>query len=261
MRFNRRVLKEFLNSEPPHLAMIRAIEAQFYKKYLPLRGKVLDVGCGDGIFVWSVFERQKIDLGIDLDDSLWREAKERKNYKKVMKYDGKKIPINNESFDTVICNCVLEHVEDPENLVKEMARVTKSGGVFLATVVGKDFGDSFVGTKILGQIYKNWFNRKSIHVSCKNRKEWTNLFEKAGYKVIKMKTYFNYKGAGEFFEFTHYWGIGNLFSRKLTGKWTWGLALVCNKIWEKLAVFLMKKMKSKTDNEPYFFVVAEKIKT
>ena len=171
MKFSRRVLKEFLKSEPPHLAMIRSIEAEYYKKYLPLKGKILDVGCGDGIFAWSVFKRQKIDLGVDVDNSLWKEAKNRKNYLKVVNYDGKKLPVKSETFDTVICNCVLEHVIKPEKLVAEMMRVTKVGGIFLATVVGKDFGDSFVGTKILGQKYKNWFNRKSIHVSCKSRRE------------------------------------------------------------------------------------------
>ncbi len=261
MRFNRRVLKEFLSSEPPHLAMIRSIEAEYYNKHLPLSGKILDVGCGDGLFAWSVFKRQEIDLGIDLDDSLWKEAKERKNYKKVMKYDGKKIPIKGEHFDTVICNCVLEHVTKSEELVVEMARVIKTGGVLLATVVGKDFGNSFLGTKVVGPVYKNWFNRKSIHVSCKDRHEWTNLFEKAGFRVIEMKTYFNNKGAGEFFEFTHYWGIVNLISRKFTGKWANGLASVSNKIWEIMAMFLMNRMKSKTIDEPYFFVVAEKIRT
>jgi SAM-dependent methyltransferase len=44
------------------------------------------------------------------------------------------LPFSDRSFDTVMCTSVLEHVEEPERAVEEMARVLKPGGRLLITV-------------------------------------------------------------------------------------------------------------------------------
>ena len=48
---------------------------------------------------------------------------------KVVRYDGKKIPFENENFDRVIISHCLEHIPFPEEFIFEMMRVLKSGGV------------------------------------------------------------------------------------------------------------------------------------
>ena len=47
----------------------------------------------------------------------------------LISYDGKDIPFNDNTFDAVISNAVLEHVKDLPGIIKEMARVTKKSGV------------------------------------------------------------------------------------------------------------------------------------
>lgn len=42
--------------------------------------------------------------------------------------DAENLPFLEGTFDTVICNSVLEHVRDPEQAAREMARVLKPGG-------------------------------------------------------------------------------------------------------------------------------------
>lgn len=44
------------------------------------------------------------------------------------------IPVDSNSFDTVICTEVLEHVPDPISALKELVRVTSSGGQLIITV-------------------------------------------------------------------------------------------------------------------------------
>jgi SAM-dependent methyltransferase len=44
-------------------------------------------------------------------------------------YDGRSLPFESKSFDTVICIEVLEHTPDPQNLLNEIARVVKSDGI------------------------------------------------------------------------------------------------------------------------------------
>lgn len=42
------------------------------------------------------------------------------------------LPFASDSFDLVVCDNVLEHLENPEGVLREVARVLKPGGVFLA---------------------------------------------------------------------------------------------------------------------------------
>jgi ubiquinone/menaquinone biosynthesis C-methylase UbiE len=47
--------------------------------------------------------------------------------------DIESIPVNDESFDVVICTEVLEHVPEPIKALKEMSRILKKGGTILIT--------------------------------------------------------------------------------------------------------------------------------
>jgi ubiquinone/menaquinone biosynthesis C-methylase UbiE len=44
-----------------------------------------------------------------------------------------KIPVNDESFDVVLCTEVLEHVPDPISALKEMTRILRKGGTLIVT--------------------------------------------------------------------------------------------------------------------------------
>ena len=44
------------------------------------------------------------------------------------------IPVDDGFFDTIICNAVLEHVENPEEVLAEFARVVKPGGTLYLCV-------------------------------------------------------------------------------------------------------------------------------
>lgn len=48
--------------------------------------------------------------------------------------DAHAVPVIDDTFDSVICNAVVEHVFEPEKVVKEMIRVLKPGGYLYAEV-------------------------------------------------------------------------------------------------------------------------------
>lgn len=49
-------------------------------------------------------------------------------------YDGKVIPFLDQAFDVVLCTEVLEHVANPEEMIREIYRVLKNGGTGIVTI-------------------------------------------------------------------------------------------------------------------------------
>src|SRR5271170_2583532 len=87
---------------------------------IPASAKVLDVGCGDGSLDKLLLE-ERADISIDGIDVLLRN-----NFHiPVTRYDGKRIPHPDNSFDAVILIDVLHHAADPIALLKEVCRVTR----------------------------------------------------------------------------------------------------------------------------------------
>ncbi len=99
---------------------------------------VLDVGCGSGIVTrdLAILTKGKV-IGIDNSKDMINVAKEvLKNFDNVELFvnDADKIDFDDNTFDVVACNLVLMWSREPQKLVNEMARVTKSGGVVLASL-------------------------------------------------------------------------------------------------------------------------------
>jgi SAM-dependent methyltransferase len=98
---------------------------------LQLRGKVLDVGAGQSPWRdWlpPAASYQGIDVGHAGEFGM--EA----NRNDVLYYDGRTMPLADASFDAALCIEVLEHAEDPEALLTEIARVLRPQGRLLLTV-------------------------------------------------------------------------------------------------------------------------------
>jgi SAM-dependent methyltransferase len=92
-----------------------------------LSGKLLDVGCGSKPYQ-SLF-RVDAYIGLDIDSEVSRRVGIADHF-----YSGDKFPFIDSSFDSILCNQVLEHVFNPNEFVSEIVRVLKPGGVLLLTV-------------------------------------------------------------------------------------------------------------------------------
>jgi len=91
-----------------------------------LHGKLLDVGCGKKPYkeICSVDDY----VGIEVDRASDH------NTRADFYYDGKILPFEDETFDSVLSNQVFEHVFNPEQFLKEVNRVLKPDGLFLVSV-------------------------------------------------------------------------------------------------------------------------------
>ncbi len=93
--------------------------------------KVLDVGGGNG----QLLEWLHINNGtvLDISKSGLKEARQR-GYKTVQADVQKKYPVPESSFDAVICFETIEHIEKPVDMLRQIKRCLKPGGVLVLGV-------------------------------------------------------------------------------------------------------------------------------
>jgi len=217
-------IKKYLGNRPLLFSLIRSVEAVLFLKYKKyIKGKTLDFGCGDGFFAETVFGKRKIYIGLDLNDSQAIEAEKNQVYKKTVFYDGKKIPFSNNYFDSIISNCVLEHIPNLKNSLKEINRVLKPNGYFLTTVMTDNWEKNLFVRKIFGQFYVDFMRKKQDHYHLLSKNQWIKTFQSIGFKVIKIYPYLN-QYQSQLLDIFHYFSLPSLFSYHFFRKWVWQIA-------------------------------------
>lgn len=89
-----------------------------------VRGRLLDAGCGNRPY--APWYEPLVESSVALDATPHGGVD-------VVGY-ADRLPFAGETFDTVLCTEVLEHVQDAERAASEMFRVTRPGGAVLVTV-------------------------------------------------------------------------------------------------------------------------------
>ena len=129
------------NSEFKPLHAINPLRLNFIDGIVGLQGKrVLDVGCGGGILSESMAEKSAEITGIDLGEKALKVA-QLHQLESGTQVDYRLISVEDlavqqpASFDVVTCMEMLEHVPDPEAVVRACAQLVKPGGsVFFSTI-------------------------------------------------------------------------------------------------------------------------------
>lgn len=118
--FNPKFIGLFL----PGYFMAKEIYRNMSRLMPNLKGKLLDIGCGSKPHkdILNVDEH----IGIEIDD----EGRKNHTHADVL-YDGIEMPFEDKSFDSALASELLEHVFNPDTLLKETNRVLKIEGLFL----------------------------------------------------------------------------------------------------------------------------------
>lgn len=101
------------------------------------RPRVLDVGSGGGFVATGVADIADVVV-IDLSFDPLRDAKAT-GLSMIVAADASELPFRDDSYESVICSEVLEHVADPVAVVAEAARVVKPQGLFLFSTPTRTF--------------------------------------------------------------------------------------------------------------------------
>ncbi|HLC67808.1 MAG TPA: methyltransferase domain-containing protein [archaeon] len=108
----------------------KIIGRKFYNKINGLKGKrILEVGCGTGDICKDLTKDNEVH-GIDLSSKSLKAAKSRGVITKMYNIENG-LPYKSAHFDILICSELVEHLFDPEHVIKEANRVLKKGGLLL----------------------------------------------------------------------------------------------------------------------------------
>ena len=90
------------------------------------RGLILDLGGGAARYFARVHPRPEQVVLVDLNPHVARRAAEVVPGLRVVVADGCRLPFADRALRVTVCNSVIEHVEDPERLAREIERVSES---------------------------------------------------------------------------------------------------------------------------------------
>lgn len=100
-----------------------------HKKYF--KGVLLDLGCGKMPYRKYILNNSSVSkyIGMDIENPNYQE-----NEKPDLFWNGNEIPLSDNSIDTVLATELLEHLPEPEKILKEIYRILKPGGSLFFTV-------------------------------------------------------------------------------------------------------------------------------
>jgi SAM-dependent methyltransferase len=124
----------FLAQEPKVLALYESVLEQ-----LPIGEgtRLLDVGCGAGLFLRLAAQRGADVAGIDGDATFVELARERVPNAEVVVGDMETLPHDDECFDVVTGFDAFQLASDPGRALREAARVARPGGAVVIASWGR----------------------------------------------------------------------------------------------------------------------------
>ena len=127
-------------------------------------GRLIDIGCGTKPYKEILMPYVLEHIGVDHEGTYH----EKSNIDLVG--SAYKIPAENESFDSALCTGVLEHLEEPEQALRECYRVLKTGGTAIYSM-------PFIWH--LHEEPRDFYRFSKYGIKY--------LFEKTGFKIVELK--------------------------------------------------------------------------
>ena len=145
--------------------------------------KILDVGCGTNRIIQELPQAVASDINFKRVNYLKKTNKYRVNS------DINHMPFKDETFDTVICSQVIEHIPKEESVFKELNRVLKKGGLLIIGTPDYDKRTWRVIEKVYKKILKNAYGDK--HITNYGRDMLDRILKQHGFEIINHKYIMN----------------------------------------------------------------------
>lgn len=150
-----------------------------------VRGKkVLDFGCGTGIYTKILKKKGAKIKGFDISVGMLKIAKEWVPNVELKKGSGYNIPFK-EKFDIIVASLVLDYFNNWGKVFKQVKKVLKKDGYFIFSI-GNPISEStkkVKGKPHLIREFKDYFKERKIYGI------WKNILHKKKVRNIKMPIY------------------------------------------------------------------------
>ncbi len=164
-----------------------------------IRGRVLENGCGVGMYVEKLTGLGSRVIGLEFDFERAVEAHVRSEG--IINAAGESIPLSSSTFDLILSHEVIEHVQDDRTAIREMVRTLKPGGraVIFCPNRGYPFethgiywrGQYYFGNKLfVNYLPRIWRDKLAPHVRVYSRGDMQKLFEGLPVKFIERTVIF-----------------------------------------------------------------------
>lgn len=126
---HRNLTKAALRGEPSYVwraGQQRRLEMILKAAGERIRGRILENGCGVGMYVEHLSPFGGTVIGLEYDFERAAEARLRSPH--ILNAAGETLPFPSSTFDLILSHEVIEHVQDDRAAIREMIRVLRPGG-------------------------------------------------------------------------------------------------------------------------------------
>ena len=152
--------------------------ANLARRFGPLSGLLLEVGCGLGHLVGQL-EGTFCTYGLDVNQWALQKAIKEAPQTSFSLGSVEDLPFSSNSFDVIIIKHVVEHLPRPEQAIRELGRTLAPGGMLILSAPNLD--------SLLKPIKgEDWIGYKDpTHISLKPPQEWQYLLSEQGELLVE----------------------------------------------------------------------------
>ena len=152
--------------------------------------KIMDFGCGGGLVSLPLLRKGAEVFGIDEVEESLAQAQERAQRERLSFQSSKTLEyFQGIKFDNIVCLEVLEHLDNPQQLLSELANFLKPKGRIILSTLNRTFLSHFLGIFVAERILKwapdgvhNWNYFLKPH-------EIGSMLKNSGFKVLDIQGY------------------------------------------------------------------------
>ncbi len=164
-----------------------------------IRGRILENGCGVGMYVEHLQTFGGRVFGLEFDFE--RAAEARRRSPRIVNAAGEGLPYPAATFDLILSHEVLEHVSDDRRALEEIARVLKPGGRLVLFVPNRGYPFEthgvywrgryrFGNIPLVNYLPRRWRDRLAPHVRVYARRDLTRLFAGLPFRPVEQTVIF-----------------------------------------------------------------------
>jgi SAM-dependent methyltransferase len=194
--------KAALRGEPSYVwraGQVRRLDMILRAAGERVKGRVLEDGCGVGMYVEKLSALGGTVIGLEYDHERATEARTRSPH--ILNAAGEFIPLPSGTFDLLLSHEVIEHVQDDRAAICEMLRVLKVGGRIALFCPNRGYPFEthgiywrgrykFGNIPLVNYLPKVWRDKLAPHVRVYSRRDLEKLFEGLPVRYIERTVIF-----------------------------------------------------------------------